>query len=195
MSAIFGEAKLFSRTNSPIHWATLSDTIAVSPAGLPILNVVRFASATIDSATTYHHDGTGGNLHYIGGDRDLNHHQAAHRCRSVPDMTEEKLKHSDEDFRQMRHALLNLAKSRALFRELGRHQKWALAAICIVYFSSFCAISVLSPFFHHVAVEHGISTSTYGLIFAIHPLVVFCTSPFIGQLIPSIGIFVSVYYK
>jgi len=45
----------------------------------------------------------------------------------------------------------------------------------------------MAPFFHQVAVQHGISTSTYGLIFSIHPFVVFCTSPFIGQMIPTIG--------
>lgn len=144
MSAIFGQSRLFSRNGSPMHWATLSDTIAVSPAALPILKVVGFCSSTVIETITAH-DGP-------------DDHPTAHRCRSVPNLDEEKLKHSDEEVRKMRNALLSLSKSRAVFRQLRRDQKWALAAICLVYFSSFCAISVLSPFFHGVAVKHGIST-------------------------------------
>lgn len=197
ISAIFGQGRLlFSRTNSPAHWASLSDTVAVCAAPASLLppttsplpgvqltggnKVVRFTG--IESVHHCHLL----DRHPHHDDNNHLHHQVS-RCRSVPNLDEEKMRHSDEEIRKMRNAMLSLKRSREVFRQLGRQQRLALAAICLVYFSCFCAISVLSPFFHQVAVEHSISTSTYGLIFSIHPLVVFGTSPFIGHIIPTIG--------
>ena len=109
------------------------------------------------------------------------------RTMSVPNLVEERMKHSDEEVRQMRIKFLTLARNRALFRQMGRNQKCALTAICLTYLLSSCAISVLEPFFFEVAVLHNISTTTYSLIFSVHPFIIFCTSPFIGHILPTIG--------
>lgn len=107
--------------------------------------------------------------------------------KSVPNLHEERLKHSEEEIRQMRIRFLTLAQNRELFRQMGRNQKCTLCVICFIYFISFCTISVMEPFFFGVAVLHNISTTTYSLIFSVHPFVIFCTSPFIGHILPTIG--------
>ena len=53
------------------------------------------------------------------------------RSKSVSNLNEEKLKHSDEEVLQMRNKLLILTRNRALFQQLERNQKWTLALICI----------------------------------------------------------------
>ena len=106
---------------------------------------------------------------------------------SAPNLCEERLKHSEEEFRQMRIRFLTLAQNRELFGKMGRNQKCTLCVICFIYFMSFCTISAMEPFFFGVAMLHDISTTTYSLIFSIHPFVIFCTSPFIGHILPTIG--------
>lgn len=151
------------RRSSPLHWATLSDTILVSPVGLPVLKVIVCSGTESGSNTPQQHSQTvfTNKLQPI-------------RSKSVSNLNEEKLKHSDEDVIQMRNKLLILAKNRALFLQLERNQKWALALICIVYFFCFCAISVLAPFFHQMAVLHNISTSTYGTEITVFLVCTFC---------------------
>ncbi|XP_046444388.1 MFS-type transporter SLC18B1-like isoform X2 [Daphnia pulex] len=161
---------------SPIPWTTMSDTIVVSPAaGLPALKVIVCSGTETPNHIAYHGKSTLA--------------PSAVRSKSVSNLTDEKLKHSDEEILQMRNKLLVLAefRNKAIFQLLEKNQKWTLSLICVVYFFCFCAISILSPFFRKMAVLHNISTSTYGLIFSIHPAVVFCTSPFIGHITPSIG--------
>ena len=203
-----------------IHRTTLSDTIAVSPAGLPILKVVFCSSIETVNTLAWHDH------------QSLVNPSTQGRSMSVPNLDEEKQKFSDEQVMQMRNKLINLARHREVFRQLPKNQKLTLAVICMVksmllvlllnptniffklliryillvsalvryyFIFIFCLfylfhfyfflklVSVMAPFFHQVAVQHGISTSTYGLIFSIHPFVVFCTSPFIGQMIPTIG--------
>lgn len=138
--------------SSPLHWATMSDTILVSPSVLPVLNVI------VCSGTET------GNHHLPQHGQHLSTKQPPVRSKSVSNLIEEKLKHSDEEVIQMRNKLLILARNRALFQQLERNQKLTLALICVVYFFCFCAISVLAPFFHQIAVVHNISTSTYGMV-------------------------------
>lgn len=133
---------------SPVHWATMSDTIVVSPAGLPVLKVILCSGNEAGS--------------YVPLYGQASSTKSSTRSKSVSNLNEEKLKHSDEEVIQMRNKLLVLAQNRAIFQQLERNQKWTLVLICVVYFFCFCAISVLAPFFHQVAVVHNISTSTYG---------------------------------
>ena len=159
----------FSRLASPAHWITLSDTIAVSPAAVPILKALcnSFDSHVPSPVPSSH--------------------PIACRSKSVSVLEDVKKAHSDEEIKQMRDRLRNLAKSRAIFKSLGNTQRLTLAVICFCYFVSYCAISVMAPFFLIEANAHHISTTTYGMIFSVHPFIVFCTSPAIGQILPSIG--------
>ncbi|XP_046446178.1 MFS-type transporter SLC18B1-like [Daphnia pulex] len=157
------------RTSSPHRvFATMSDSIVVSPVG------------SIDGTDTTDH----AFLDYRPSAKLIT--QAA-RCMSVSVLNDKRLEHSDEEVIQLRNKFLILTKNRAIFKQLERNQKWTLAIICIVYFVCFCTISMLSTFFYEIAILHNISTSTYGLIFSIHPAVVFCTSPIFGHITPSIG--------
>ncbi|XP_057380318.1 MFS-type transporter SLC18B1-like [Daphnia carinata] len=163
---------------SPNHWTTMSDTLIVSPAaGRTVLDVIVCSGidapkyAISDCQTLAMKSGTG------------------IRSQSVSNLTDKKLCHSDEEILQLKNKFLLLAelRNRRFFRLLEENQKWTLALVCAVYFFCYSAISMLSPFFLKIAVLHNISTSTYGLIFSIHPAVVFCTSPFIGHITPSLG--------
>lgn len=146
-------ADYFSRQNSPTHWATLSDTIAVTSAGLPSLKVLVCSGMETSSTIAAIHV----------QQQSVVHVPQPARSKSVSDLDEEREKLSDEDVKRMRRNFLILARNRQLFQQLGSRQKWTLIVICLVYFFSYCAISVLAPFFHHIAVQHGISTSTYGI--------------------------------
>ena len=159
-----------SRPSSPLHWTTMSDTIVCSPGAVPVLK--EFCN-NIDS-------------HGPTSDQSLVNPSPL-RSKSVSNLDDSKRNHTDEEIRQIRNKWLNIARNRALFLALGKAQKLTLLVISLCYFTSFAAISVLAPFFVNVAVLHNISTTTYSLIFSIHPFMVFCTSPFIGQIIPSIG--------
>lgn len=132
---------------SPIHWATMSD-----PAGLPVLKVIVCNGTETTNHVNFHGQTTSTKL------------MTPVRSKSVSNLNDEKLKHSDEEVLQMRNKLLILTRNRALFQQLERNQKWTLALICVVYFFCFCAISILAPFFHHIAILHSISTSTYGML-------------------------------
>ncbi|KAK4020372.1 hypothetical protein OUZ56_002355 [Daphnia magna] len=157
-------------------FATMSDTIVVSPAGLPYLKITNDCGTEITD-------------HVFQDCHRPSEKLIAQtaRCMSVSNLNERRLKHSDEEVTNMRNKFLILTRNRAIFKQLERNQKWTLALICTVYFVCFCTVSMLSTFFYEIASLHNISTSTYGLIFSIHPAVVFCTSPFFGHITPSIG--------
>lgn len=114
----------------------------------------------------------------------------AHTQHIVPasNICEERLKYSDSDVRQMRIGILILISNQKLFSQMGRDQKCILCVICLIYFLSFCTISAMEPFFLEAAILHNISNTTYSLIFSIHPFMIFCTSPFIGHILPTIGL-------
>ena len=125
---------------SPIPWITMSDTIVVSPAaGLPVLKVIVCSGTETPNHVTYHGKPTKLVPPTV-------------RSKSVSNLTDEKLKHSDEEVLQMRNKLLVLAefRNKAIFQLLEKNQKWTLSLICVVYFFCFCAISILSPFFRKV---------------------------------------------
>lgn len=123
---------------SPIHWITVSDTMIVSPAvGRAILEVIVCSGTenpigvTSDGQPSTMKRGTGV------------------RSQSVSNLSDKKLRHSDEEVSQMKNKFLLLAelRNRRFFRLLEKKQKWTLALICAVYFFCFSAISMLSPFF------------------------------------------------
>ena len=128
------------RTSSPHRvFATMSDTIVVSPAGLPNLKIMDgYGTDTTDHAFQ---DCYRPSTKLI---------TQAVRCMSVSNLNERRLKHSDEEVIQMRNKFLILTRNRAIFKQLERNQKWTLALICIVYFVCFCTISMLSTFFYEV---------------------------------------------
>ncbi|EFX65748.1 hypothetical protein DAPPUDRAFT_332905 [Daphnia pulex] len=146
---------------SPIPWTTMSDTIVVSPAaGLPALKVIVCSGTETPNHIAYHGKST-------------KLAPSAVRSKSVSNLTDEKLKHSDEEILQMRNKLLVLAefRNKAIFQLLEKNQKWTLSLICVV--------AVINMQMQMCIFQ--------GLIFSIHPAVVFCTSPFIGHITPSIG--------
>lgn len=149
-------SNFFSRQNSPTHWATLSDTVTVTSAGLPALKVLVCSGMETSSTLT---------AIQVVQQQSMFHNLQPTRSKSVSNLDEEKQKLSDEDVIRMRNKFLILARNRQLFQQLESRQKWTLIVICLVYFFSYCAISVIAPFFHHSAVQHGISTSTYGITF------------------------------
>jgi hypothetical protein len=113
----------------------MSDTICVSPAAsLPILKVIVWGGFE----TPNHVNGNTTKMF-----------SSTVRSKSVSNLPDEKLKHSDEEVLQMRNKLLVLAefRNRAIFQLLEKNQKWTFSLICVVYFLCFCAISILSPFF------------------------------------------------
>lgn len=137
-----------AETNS-IHWTTLSDTIVVSPAGLPILKVV------CNGSDTTNHKPICNELRSVKA-------ITISRSKSVPNMYDQKIGHYSGEALQMKNRIIMITTNKILFQQLKLRHRWTLALICIVNFLCFCAISVLSPFFHQIAVLHNISTSTYG---------------------------------
>lgn len=158
-------------------FATMSDTIVVSPAGLPYLKITNDCGTEITD-------------HVFQDCHRPSEKLIAQtaRCMSVSNLNERRLKHSDEEVTNMRNKFLILTRNRAIFKQLERNQKWTLALICTVYFVCFCTVSMLSTFFYEVytlkasvcicnefgfhlsfmnqfkiASLHNISTSTYGI--------------------------------
>ena len=58
-------------------------------------------------------------------------------------------------------------------------QKLVLISLCLVDFTSFCAMSILAPFFPQEATEKGVSITVSGLIFSVYALIVFLGKNFI----------------
>ncbi|XP_057300992.1 MFS-type transporter SLC18B1-like [Hydractinia symbiolongicarpus] len=73
--------------------------------------------------------------------------------------------------------------------KLFRDKKTTFIAIslALIFFCSSCALGMISPFFPRKASEKGCSKTTIGLIFSVHPLVIFLFSPIVGKMIPYIG--------
>lgn len=138
------DAETSNRPGNLLNWTTLSCDACASE--LPVLKV--FSSSLEVPASSEHHN-----------------HVPAARSKSVSNLEEEKLRLSDDDIRQIRNRLVIFARNRALFRQLAAEQKWVLMVICLCYFMSFSAISVMSPFFLEEALLHNVSSTTYGLIF------------------------------
>lgn len=118
-------------------FATMSDTIVVSPAGLPYLKITNDCGTEITD-------------HVFQDCHRPSEKLIAQtaRCMSVSNLNERRLKHSDEEVTNMRNKFLILTRNRAIFKQLERNQKWTLALICTVYFVCFCTVSMLSTFFY-----------------------------------------------
>ncbi|XP_057300991.1 MFS-type transporter SLC18B1-like isoform X3 [Hydractinia symbiolongicarpus] len=73
--------------------------------------------------------------------------------------------------------------------KLFRDKKTTLIAIslALTFFLGSSALGMLGPFFPRKASEKGCSETTVGLIFSVHPLVIFLFSPIVGKMIPYIG--------
>jgi len=100
---------------------------------------------------------------------------------------------ADEDVEEIREKLIrtyyhhNPSFHLKSVPKFSHQQKLVLASIALVDFTSFCAMSILAPFFPNEASAKGVSTSVSGFIFSVYALVVFLASPFMGIVVSKVG--------
>ncbi|KAL4232944.1 hypothetical protein ACF0H5_007632 [Mactra antiquata] len=73
------------------------------------------------------------------------------------------------------------------FKTVDRRKKFILVCMGFVNFCACCCFSLLAPFFPIEAGKKGASQSTVGLIFGVFELVIFVSSPILGNYISKIG--------
>lgn len=62
-------------------------------------------------------------------------------------------------------------------------QKLALMSMALVDFMSFCAMSIMAPFFPQESFSKGMSETISGFVFSFYALVMFLSSPIFGKIV------------
>ncbi|XP_077867385.1 MFS-type transporter SLC18B1-like [Saccoglossus kowalevskii] len=70
---------------------------------------------------------------------------------------------------------------------MSRRQKFTVASISIMKFTSSLCYSVIAPFFPDKASEVGASETETGLVFGIYALTLFLSAPIFGKFLPKLG--------
>lgn len=74
------------------------------------------------------------------------------------------------------------------FPDWSKDQWMVLAVLCVTHLCNGMCVSLQAPFYPAEAEKKGASATEYGLVFGIFELTVFIVSPFVGKILPKIGI-------
>lgn len=85
--------------------------------------------------------------------------------------------------KKLREVSKNEAKDALPKSKISSKQKMVVVMLSLADFLSFCAMSIMAPFYPKEATERGMSETVSGLVFGIYGLTMFLTSPVVGKIV------------